>query len=308
LFSESGLWKDWLMDNCTGHNPAVAETGEQEAAESLTIEEKRVADQITKRLPPLDFEAAEIKKARRRTKQRHPTIAMHLADVGDHRRAFSYHSDDDGHGYRLLDSFGTRSFAFVSSMLEGLADATSDQSEDFGLKPGKSNELAFNSALAVIAGVQPKDEIEAVLAAHMAVANITLLELVTRTRQLIAGYEYQGNGIKRLEVIGNLASKFMRTYALQVEALAKKRRGGKQNVTVTHVYSGGQAVVGTVNHGGGRGVTKNGRQPHGRGKEKSTAGAISESPPVWGAEQEWRALSRTGDEKRAMSLPRRRSR
>jgi len=228
--------------------------------------------------------------------------------VGDHRRVFSSHSDDEGHGYRLLDSFGTRSFSFVYSMLEGLADATSDQSQEFGFGPGKSNEVAFNAALAVIAGVQPKDEIEAVLAAHMAVANITLLELVTRTRRLIAGYEYQGDGIKRLDVIGNLASKFMRTYALQVEALAKKRRGGEQNVTVTHVYSGGQAVVGTVNHGGGRGVTKNGRQPHGRGSERSTAGAVSESPPVWGAEQEWRALSRAGDEKRAMPLPRRRSR
>jgi hypothetical protein len=168
----------------------------------------------------------------------------------------SCHSDDEGHSYRLVDAFGTRSFAFVCSMLEGLADATSDHSENFGHTPGKSNEAAFNAAMAVIAGVQPKDEIEAMLAAHMAVAHVTMFELVMRTRQLIAGYEYQGNGIKRLDVIGNLASKFMRTYALQVEALAKKRRGGEQNVTVTHVYSGGQAVVGTVNHAGGGGQQK----------------------------------------------------
>jgi hypothetical protein len=296
------------MDNCIGRNPTVAETAEKAETEARAAEERAIADKIAKRSPPQDFEVAEIKKARRRTKKRHPTIAMHLEDVGDQRRVFSYHLDDEGHGYRLVDAFGTRSFSFVCSMMEGLADATSDHSQEFGRKPGRSNEAGFNAALAVIAGVQPKDEIEAILAAHMAVTNITLLELVTRTRQLIAGYDYQGNGIKRLDVIGNLASKFMRTYALQVEALAKKRRGGEQNVTVTHVYSGGQAVVGTVNHAGGRGVTKNGRQAHRRGKEKSTAGAISESPPVWGAEQEWRALSGAGDEKRAMPLPRRRSR
>jgi hypothetical protein len=248
------IWENWLMDNYFGDDPAaVAEAAEKAEAERRAVNEKVLADKKGKRSPPRDFEAAEIKKARHRTKRRHPAIAMHLEDVGEQRRVFSCHSDDEGHSYRLVDAFGTRSFAFVCSMLEGLADATSDHSENFGYTPGKSNEAAFNATLAVIAGVQPKDEIEAILAAHMAVANITLLELVSRTRQLIAGYEYQGNGIKRLDIIGNLASKFMRTYALQVEALAKKRRGGEQNVTVTHVYSGGQAVVGTVNHEGGRG-------------------------------------------------------
>ena len=292
------------MDSYFDVDPAaVAAEAERRAAD-----EKALAEKKRKRSPPRDFETVEIKKARRRTKKRHPAIAMHLEDVGEQRSVFSCHSDDEGHSYRLVDAFGTRSFAFVCSMLEGLADATSDHSENFGHTPGKSNEAAFNATLAVIAGVQPKDEIEAMLAAHMAVAHVTMFELVKRTRQLIAGYEYQGNGIKRLDVIGNLASKFMRTYALQVEALAKKRRGGEQNVTVTHVYSGGQAVVGTVNHAGGRGAAKNGRQVHRRGTTKSTAGAVSESPPVWGAEQEWRALSGASDDKRAMPLPRRRSR
>ena len=65
------------MDNCTERNPSVAEKGQQAEAECRAVEPKEVADKITKRLPPGDFEAAEIKKARRRTKKRHPTIAMH---------------------------------------------------------------------------------------------------------------------------------------------------------------------------------------------------------------------------------------
>src|SRR5580700_9997845 len=135
-------------------------------------------------------------------------------------------------------------------MLRGIGNATADHSENHGFTPGSSDELAFNAALAVIAGVRPKDEIEAMLAAHMAVANIALLELVARTRGTIAGHIYEGSGIKKLDVLGNLTNKFMRTYTMQVEALARKRRKGGQNITVRHlhVHAGGQAVVGSFGH------------------------------------------------------------
>jgi hypothetical protein len=137
----------------------------------------------------------------------------------------------------------------------------------------------MTAALAVIDGVRPKDEVEAMLAAHMAVTNIALLELIARTRRAIAGHPYQGNGIKRLDMLGNLTNKFMRTYTMQVEALARKRRKGEQNVTVkhVHVHAGGQAVVGNVSHRGRRGVTKNGQQVYGAKRETSPARAIAES-------------------------------
>jgi hypothetical protein len=42
----------------------------------------------------------------------------------------------------------------------------------------------------------------------------------------------------------------MRTYTMQVEALARKRRKGQQNIRVkhVHVYAGGQAVVVAISH------------------------------------------------------------
>jgi hypothetical protein len=158
--------------------------------------------------------------------------------------------------------------------------------------------------------VRPKDEIEAMLAAHMAVTNITLLELVARTRGAIAGHMYQGNGIKRLDILGNLTTKFMRTYTMQVEALARKRRTGEQNVTVRHVHihAGGQAVVGNVSHRGGRGATKNGRRPYEYRREKPTTRAISESPSVRSADQGREVLPVTSNEKGALSITRRRKR
>jgi hypothetical protein len=148
------------------------------------------------------------------------------------------------------------------------------------------------------------------LAAHMAVTNIALLELVARTRDAIAGHPYQSGGIKRLDILGNLTNKFMRTYTMQVEALARKRRkSGEQNVTVKHVHihSGAQAVVGVVNHRARRGVRKNGERAHEREPHKPAAPAIPERPSMRGADQERQALPVASDQEGAMSIPRRRT-
>jgi hypothetical protein len=267
----------------TDDGPAVAKAADKTAEECQAAEDQAFAAKLAKRLPPAEVERAEIDKARKRTKARAPRIAMHIEDRRSGTRTrYADHSDDEGHRYRLADAFGTRSLQFVYSMLGGLGKATADHSLDQGFSPGSSDEVAFNAALAVIDGVRPKDEVEAMLAAHMAVTNIALLELVARTRGAIAGHPYQGNGIKRLDVLGNLANKFMRTYTMQVEALARKRRKGEQNVTVkhVHVHAGGQAVVGNVNHRGRRGATKNGQQVYGAKREKSSARAIAESSSV----------------------------
>jgi len=52
----------------------------------------------------------------------------------------------------------------------------------------------------------------------------------------------------------NYATKMLRTYLAQVEALKRYRTGGQQKMVVEHVHvnEGGKAVVGTVNTGGGR--------------------------------------------------------
>jgi hypothetical protein len=52
-----------------------------------------------------------------------------------------------------------------------------------------------------------------------------------------------------------MATKMMRTYITQVEALNKLRRGGEQTVRVehVHVHPGGQAIVGNVTKFDGQG-------------------------------------------------------
>jgi hypothetical protein len=53
--------------------------------------------------------------------------------------------------------------------------------------------------------------------------------------------------LQKFEANGNMATKFLRTFAVQMETLARVRRGGKQKVIVehVHVYPGGKAAVGT---------------------------------------------------------------
>jgi hypothetical protein len=262
-----------------------------------------------KRQPPNRIEKAQIEKAKTRTKRRFPRIAMHIEDrrVGA-RVIYAHHSDDQGQEYRLADTFGTRSRHFVHAMLKSLGTVTEDHSETLGITPGTANEDAFNAALAVIDGVRPQDEIEAMLAAHMAVTNLALLELVARTRDGIAGHPYQGSGIKRLDVLGNLTTKFMRTFTMQVEALARKRSKGEQNVTVkhVHVHAGAQAVVGVVNHRA-RGVRKNGVQADEREPDKPAALPVSECPSMRSADQEREPLSMPSDQQGTMSIARRRT-
>jgi hypothetical protein len=280
------------------------------------MKERRTADQafadkLARRLAPNELERAAINKARKRTRARAPRAEMHIEDHGSMRRMYTYHSDEDGHLYRLADTFGTRSLQFVHAMLKGIGKATEDHAENNGFGPGSPDQVAFNAALAAIDGVRPKDEIEAMLAAQMAVTNVALLDLVARMREAAAGHLYQGNGgIQRLQVFGNLTSKFMRTFAMQVEALARKRLSGEQHVTVkyVHVHPGAQAIVGNVNHSGGRGITKNDQRPYGRTPDTAATGAIPKGSPVRGSNQERETMPVASDREGAVSAARRRKR
>jgi hypothetical protein len=284
----------------------------QKPAKELQAADQAFADKLARRPPPNEIDRAAIDQAIKRTRARAPRIEMHIEDRGSSRRFYADHSDENGNRYRLADVFGTRSLQFVNSMLKGVGRATEDHSESNGFGPGRTDQLAFNAALAAIGGVRPKDEIESMLAAHMAVANIALLDLVARTREAAAGHLYHGEaGTRRLEVLGNLTNKFMRTYTMQCDALTRKRRKvSEQRVTVkhVHVHPGGQAIVGNVNHSGGRGTTKNGQRPYGRAPEAAATAAIPKRSPVRGANKEREAMPIARDRKGAVSAARWRKR
>jgi len=162
---------------------------------------------------------------------------------------------DDGHlsirpdhpmpsiGIRLLmEATGTTDPTFLCALLYQLADAATTD--------GKTNESEVNFMLSVVKGAEPKDQVEAMLAAQMAVVHMRTMTFARKLNDV--EYHHQQDGAERG------FNKLARTFTTQVEAFKRYRTGGQQKVTVEHVTvnAGGQAIVGNVETGGRGGGKK----------------------------------------------------
>lgn len=185
-------------------------------------------------LEPDEREKSAIEHATRRVAERSPAFSVKSRPKGDVLQIAPSHADLEGFAMRRLDAFGTASEDFADQAIGRLGSIMRRRGES--LPP----QVAFNAALAAVDGMRPKDEVEAMLAIQMVATYETAMEMLTRAKQA----EY----MPQLQECGSLAVKLMRTYAAQVEALARLRRGGEQRVIVQHVTvnEGGQAVVGNV--------------------------------------------------------------
>jgi hypothetical protein len=114
------------------------------------------------------------------------------------------------------------------------------------------------ASLSFLAGVEPKDELEGMLAAQLLASHNAAMECYRRA--MISEQTFEG----RKENL-NQANKLSRTHATLLEALNRHRGKGQQKVTVehVHVHEGGHAIVGNVEGGGIR--TKSEDQPHALG-------------------------------------------
>ena len=115
----------------------------------------------------------------------------------------------------------------------------------------------INAAVSGLVGISPKDELEGMMAAQLLAAHNASMECYRRA--MLGSQPFEG----RRENL-NQANKLSRTWATLLDALNKHRGKGQQKVTVehVHVHSGGQAVVGSVEHQGGGSQVKKEEQPH----------------------------------------------
>ena len=113
----------------------------------------------------------------------------------------------------------------------------------------------LNFMLSVVAGINPRDETEALLASQMAAIHNATMVAARRLNHV--------ETITQQDSASTMLNKLARTFASQVEALKKYRSAGEQTIKVQHVTvnEGGQAIVGNVSQGGG-GTSKSGGQPH----------------------------------------------
>jgi hypothetical protein len=193
-------------------------------------------------------EAAEAKY--QLTSQEQTALGKHLArravetpaprmkvETGEKGTTLSLHHPNKAIGSALLmEALGTANADFVDGLVGQLASIVTN---------GQIDEGALNFMIAVINGIKPKDQLEAMLAAQMAVVHMATLTFA-RQLPLVQTLQQQDSAERAL-------NKLARTYATQMEALRRYRTGGEQKVTVQHVSvsEGGQAIVGNVTQAAG---------------------------------------------------------
>jgi hypothetical protein len=147
------------------------------------------------------------------------------------------------------------------------------------------------ATLAAMMGIAPRDEVEGMLAAQMVAAHHNAMEC--HRRSMLSNQTFEG----RKENL-NQANKLSRTYTLLLDALNRHRGKGQQKVTVehVHVHSGAQAIVGSVETGGGV-AANNQRQAHAKAISCSPDASL---PPLRSQDAEWEPLPIAGDAERPL--------
>jgi len=138
--------------------------------------------------------------------------------------------------------------ALANQTMQALWTNNADENEQQNL---------MDATVAALMGIEPNDELEGMMAAQLIASHNASMECYRRA--MIGEQSFEG----RKENL-NQANKLSRTWTTLLDALNKHRGKGQQKVTVehVHVHSGGQAVVGSVEHRGGGGHAQKEEQPH----------------------------------------------
>jgi hypothetical protein len=105
-----------------------------------------------------------------------------------------------------------------------------------------NNKMTHKYAIAAVQSLGARDGLEVLLAVQMVGVHGLAMQCLANA----ALKEQTDMGV---DVNVNRATRLLRTFTAQVEALQKYRSKGEQRCTVehVHVHNGGQAVVGTIN-------------------------------------------------------------
>ena len=150
------------------------------------------------------------------------------------------HPDNNTFAVMMSAAFGTANCETASLLASQSIRAAMPDPD------AEPNMSAINGAIALVHGIRPTDEVEGMLATQMVATHSAAMECLKRAQL----YEQTFEGRKQNL---NFATKLLRTYTAQMEALNRHRGKGQQKMTVehVHVHDGGQAIVGNVSKGGG---------------------------------------------------------
>ncbi len=131
-----------------------------------------------------------------------------------------------------MQALGTRNGDFTQAIVAQLSQLSVKQVE--------VDLMTLNFCLSVIADLEPRDQVEAMLAAQIAAVHTATMTFAKRLNHV--------DNIQQQDSAEKAFNKLTRSFTSQMEALRKYRNGGEPKVTVQHVNvnEGGQAVVGNI--------------------------------------------------------------
>src|SRR5271157_964288 len=179
---------------------------------------------------PTPIEAKAIEAYRAANDKHGPRLKV--AVTGENSAEISTdHADPATGNVALMQAIGTTDFDFYCGLIGQLINAS---------KKGEAPEASTNFMLAVIKGIEPRDQVEAMLAAQMAAAHMAAMTFARRLAHV--------DNIPQQDSAQTAFNKLSRTFVAQVSALKEYRSKGEQKMTVQHVHvaEGGQAVIGNV--------------------------------------------------------------
>jgi hypothetical protein len=237
---------------------------------------------LSKPYEPTPHERAAAEAYFARKEKSLPSPRMKVSMKGDVATISPDHPDAGIGHLLLMKALGTTELDFIDGLLAQLANAAT--------KGRAVDDRGLNFMLAVIKGIEPRDQVEAMLAAQMAAVHNATMTFARRLAHV--------DNIPQQDSAERAFNKLARTFAVQVEALKRYRSRGEQHVRVEHVTvnEGGQAIVGAVTHGG-RGSSEKRNHPH------ETGVFLPKSPAMLGnLEAHARAVQSSGGA-RLDSLP-----
>jgi hypothetical protein len=195
--------------------------------------------------------------ARREAK---PSVRLKVSKNGNDPQIRFDHPDEQIGQALVMEALASGDWDFLDGILNQLVNASA-QGQDI-------DERGLNFMLSVIKGIEPRDQLEAMLAAQMAAVHVASMTFACRLVHV--------KTIPQQDSAERAFNKLTRTFAMQMEALKRYRTGAEQKVTLQHVSvaEGGQAIIGNVTHAprkNGHEKTAQEKAPQGKTPQEKTA-------------------------------------
>jgi hypothetical protein len=190
--------------------------------------------------------------ARREAK---PSVRLKVSKNGSVPQIETDHPDKLVGEALVMEVLASADGDFVTGIVSQLANASA-QGQNI-------DERGLNFMLSVIKGIEPRDQLEAMLAAQMAAVHVASMTFARRLAHV--------KTIPQQDSAERAFNKLTRTFAMQMEALKRYRAGAEQKVTLQHVSvaEGGQAIIGNVTHA-----------PRKNGQEQPAQEKAAKPPPA----------------------------